>query len=266
MTTTSLIDALVGNWLRSISYSVLSVTAVSAFATDYPSQPINRVDVVHFGQFQTEVEKMVETAAVEFPPRIRFAGDHKEIDLGAVKLEFDTGRLVRISFERDFDYDLGISAYPESWRNFSNVGQLGVRRGMTKLQFQEYLRSWEERAKSLGARRIVRKHGYLLSTGEYSMSKTVNESIDLLHIEFGPERSTGRGGVWGDGCSVDFATQESIQWGQTPGTLISISVFRDEFDTWARNTQVANQLPDPTSPSVTSPAGAGAAPAVAAVH
>jgi len=239
------------------SSAVLFVIPVYACAEDYPIQLIDRVDAVHFGQAQVEVERMVERTAVELPPPLGGDGKHQEIDLGAVRLQFDSGRLVRIGFEREFDFGLGISAYPEAWRNFSPIiGGLHVQGGMDKLHFEEYLRSWEERAKALGGRRIERKRGYLLVKGEYSVDTTNDQFFDMIEISFGPERSTGHGGVWGDGCSINFVTQEEGRlYGEAPGTLSSISVFRDEFNTRARHGKIANPLPDPPPPSGTSPAG-----------
>jgi hypothetical protein len=108
---------------------------------------------------------------------------------------------------------------------------------MKKPEFMAYFKAWEERAQRLGVRR--NDGNELLKDGEYSVSITEDELMDMVHVGFGPERSTGKGGSWGSALSVSFVTKQlEPTYGRKAGSLDSISFFCDEFNTHARHPAV----------------------------
>jgi len=224
----------------------LAVIAASTTAAEYPAQKVNRADYVHFGQSQAEVEALIGKKAVTEESVINRAGIDYSLSTKGVVIDFDTGKLVKVTFEADFKYYGPIAMFPETWRNFDPIGTASIKRGMPKAEFLKYFHAWEERARQAG---IVKNNGNkLLTASEYSVRLTNDEFIDMIHIGFGPERSTGKGGSWGSGCSVIFVTAQDAQLtGQKTGTLNSISVLCDEFNTHARKPMVNGQTPAPAS-------------------
>ncbi len=217
--------------MKAILLSVLVLS--SGVAAEYPAQKINRADSVRFGQTQAEIERMLKAKAV--PDNSGIGRPNKDFVLShhGIKLEFDSGRLENITFNAEFDFNIPIVAFIESWRNLDAIGGIRITSGIKKPNFLEYLAAWEARAKKLGIRRYDGNE--LLKEGEYSVRATEQKFMDMIHISFGPERSTGKGGSWGSGCSIFFLTpDEASLYGRKPGTVDTISVTCDEFNTHAR--------------------------------
>jgi hypothetical protein len=205
----------------------------TAFATEYPMQKVNRVNAVHFGQAQAEVEHLLEKKAVTDDSGISRAGTDFSLEAPGMKIDFDTGKLVGITFDAAYSFNEAIAMFPDAWQNLEPIGAVRMKKGMLKSEFQEYLKAWEARAKQSGARR--NDGNKLLQKGEYSVRLTQDDFTDMISIGFGPERSTGKGGSWGSGCIVSFVTGKLAPMSrQKAGTLDSISVLCDEFNTHAR--------------------------------
>jgi hypothetical protein len=218
-------------------------------AADYPSQMINRIDSVRFGDSQGDVERMVERQAEPIDPRIGLPGDNV-VELGGVRLVFDAGKLQQVIFDDSSGRDLDLTAYPEVWRNLSPIDGLGVSWGMTRAAFQRYMGAWEARAKKNGAREAEVAAGHLLGAGEYSVSTSIGATGNMTTIAFGPARATGNGNSNGDTCSISFVTSaEAAKSAQKEGTLKAIFVSCDAFNTHGRAANPDNQLPKSSSAS-----------------
>ena len=64
-------------------------------------------------------------------------------------MDFDSGILNGITFGDDFDFNMPIVAFIESWMNMDPIGDLRIKRGMKKTEFLKYFEAWEGRAKKL---------------------------------------------------------------------------------------------------------------------
>ena len=71
---------------------ILLAALSSAVAADYPDQRINRVDSVHFGQPQPEVERILERKALPGEPPISRAGKDYVLEAAGTKLDLLSGR------------------------------------------------------------------------------------------------------------------------------------------------------------------------------
>jgi hypothetical protein len=218
-------------FMKSILFAILMLS--SGFAGEYPSQKINPRDSVHFGQAQAEVEHRLRKKAAPENSGIGRPGKDFVLTDRGIKLDFDSGILNGITFGDDFDFNLPIVAFIESWMNLDPIGDLRIKRGMKKTEFLKYFEAWEGRAKKLGIRRYDGNE--LLKGGEYRVNITEDKLLDMIHITFGPERSTGKGGTWGSGCTIAFVTPDALLQVRRVGTLDTISLFCDEFNTHARN-------------------------------
>jgi hypothetical protein len=213
---------------------------IIGFGQEYPAQKINRVDAVRFGQEQVEVERLLGQNARTEESVLNRAGIDYWLLTGAVKIEFDTGKLVGVTFDSDYNFNAPVAMFPEGWRNLDPIGKLRVTRGMGKADFLKYFKAWEARAKEMGAFRTERDE--LLRNNEYSVHLTSDELMDLIHISFGPERSTGKGGSWGSACTISFTVpQLAALEGKKPSALDSISVLCDDFNTHARHPRVTEE-------------------------
>src|ERR1044071_5309025 len=202
-------------FMKSILFAILMLS--SGFAGEYPSQKINPRDSVHFGQAQAEVEHRLRKKAA--PENSGIGRPGKDFVL--------TDRGIKL------DFNLPIVAFIESWMNLDPIGDLRIKRGMKKTEFLKYFEAWEGRAKKLGIRRYDGNE--LLKGGEYRVNITEDKLLDMIHITFGPERSTGKGGTWGSGCTIAFVTPDALLQVRRVGTLDTITLFCDEFNTHARN-------------------------------
>jgi hypothetical protein len=212
------------------------VSTVSAALAEYPAQRIDRTHIVRFGDALPVIEKALHRRAVaeDLPPMSRGIDKDAKIDLGAVQLTFDTGRLEEIEFEHNFDFSIPLAPFAESWCNLDPIDGLALKRGMKKADVLAYLRAWEDRAKKLGARR--NDSSELRLEKEYGISQDEGELIDMVFISFGPDRPTGKGGGrWGSSCSISFVSSDlALSEGRPLGTLDSVSFSCDEFNSHAR--------------------------------
>jgi hypothetical protein len=114
-----------------------------------------------------------------------------------------------------------------------SLGDKSLKLGMNKQDFTEYLAAWENRADSLGAQR---KSTEELKEKEYAISMKTDHFVDSVFISMGPTRRTSKGAIWGDGWSIYFTTDTTLNRlkRRRAGMLGSISAFRDEFNTMGR--------------------------------
>lgn len=213
---------------------LLLLASALVVRAEYPAQRVNRVDSVHFGQSVGEIELILEKKALPARSSVSRRDKDFEINEGGVRLEFDSGFLRGIKFDADFSFEPPIAPYRDSWQNLDPIGGLRIRKSMGKAQFLKYLEAWEARAIKAGARRCDRDE--VLKAGEYSVDGSGEDSFDMIHIAFGPQRLTGKGGKWGSGIFISFvAASEAALYGRSAGTLDSISVSCDEFNTRSRH-------------------------------
>ncbi len=224
--------------MRILLFAVLFVTATAAGPSgNYPGLQINRVDRVHFGQSMAEVERMLEQRVRPADPdETSRPGIDFTMTTGSVQLDFDTGKLDRITLDYAFNFSTPLTVYAVSWRNFDAIGGLHLTKGMTKADFAKYLAAWEKRAQAQGAVRSA-NHDGVLRDGEYDIDSTAVEPLfDMILISFGPGRAIGANNSSHDIISVSFVTA-----GMAPvdrrkaGTLDSITFFCDEFNTRSRH-------------------------------
>lgn len=207
---------------------------------------------MYFGQSQIEIERLLSVKASPSTLPIARPGIDYDIMSSGFALKFDTSRLVGITFERNFAFSVNIAPFPEPWRDFAPLGSLAVKKNMHRDEFMAYLNVWEGRAYKSGARRKVGNSP--LAQNEYS----VGLHEDRISISFGPDRQTKKGGTWGSSYHIHFMSPRlaalAARRGQEINSLDSISVFCDEFNTFARSPGTANKAPEPTTTSFTSPA------------
>jgi hypothetical protein len=189
--------------------------------------------VLHFGQTLDEVSAMVGGVPKDEVPPIGRKGVDKRIELRGVTLGFDTGRLDEIKFTDEYGFKNSLTPYKENWKNFEPTGKLKLSQHMTRSEFLDYLALWEEQAKRLGKTKTNEGE---LTAGQYCITLTKNEFFDMVHITFGPTRSTGKGGLWADGWGISFTTGSDTEFrGVKAGILRSVTAFSDEFNTRARH-------------------------------
>jgi len=201
------------------------------------SQILDDGKTIAFGQRVEEVERLFGCQATDIPIRIARKGIDKSLKAGNVSLEFDSGMLNRIQFEREYEFKHSPTPYPESWKNFVAVGPARILGRTSREDFLAYLKAWEERAKTLGAKPV--EAGEDLGSEQYSVGiiqdDLIGSPMDMIVVNMGPSRRAGGGGLWCDGWCLFFATEsDRQQTGVEVGRLQSLSAFRDEFNTVAR--------------------------------
>jgi len=201
------------------------------------SQTLDDGKIIAFGQSLEEIEGMFGSTAIDIPLRIARKGIDKILKTESLSLEFDSGRLKRISFEGDYEFKNPPEPYPEPWKNFAAIGPTTIPGKKAREEFLTYLKAWEERAKTFGAEPV--EPGEDLSSEQYSVAimqeDLIGYSTDMIVVNMGPSRRAGGGGLWCDGWLLFFATEsDSQQTGVEVGRLQSLSAFRDEFNTVAR--------------------------------
>ncbi len=199
---------------------------------------------IAFGQRIEEVEQLFGCQASDNPLKIARTGIDKIIKTGNVSLEFDSGKLKRMSFEGGYEFKNALTPYPEPWKNFPVIGAKRISGKMPREDFLAYLKAWEERAKTSGAAPV--EAGEDLGPEQYSVGiiqeNLMGFSTDMAVVNMGPSRRAGGGGLWCDAWVLSFATESDHQQsGVGIGRLQLLSAFRDEFNTVARRTTASPQ-------------------------
>jgi hypothetical protein len=187
---------------------------------------------LRFGQDLREVEAHFSRQAHDIPMRIARPGIDKQLELETFSLEFDSGRLRKITLKAGYKYFNPPTPYSESWKNFPSIGSRKISEGMPRRAFLVYLAAWKRRAANLGAKRTQVGD---FSGQQFSVSFQRDSFVDMVLIDMGPSRRARGGGIWCDGWIATFALPDSPS-GTVPGTLESLSAFRDEFNSVARKT------------------------------
>jgi len=197
------------------------------------SQTLDDGHTISFGQSVEEVEKMFGCKAVDIPIRVARKGIDKRLKSRNLSLEFDSGKLTRIIFEREYEFKNSPQPYPECWKNFPTIGGSRIFGQMSRRDFLLYLKAWDQRARTLDGRRIA--PGEDLTNREYSIGIERDDFADMIVVNMGPSRRAGGGGLWCDGWCLFFNTEsDHMRNGVEVGRLLSLSAFRDEFNTVAR--------------------------------
>jgi hypothetical protein len=188
---------------------------------------------ISFGQSLEEIEQIFCCKAMDIPIRIARKGIDKRLKAHNLSLEFDSGKLKQIGFEGEYEFRNAPEPYPESWKNFAVIGPTKISGKMFRKEFLTYLKAWEERAKTLGAEPV--EAGEDLKHQQYAVGIVEDDFADMIVVNTGPSRRAGGGGLWCDGWCLFFATESDHQKGGVEvGRLLSLSAFRDEFNTVAR--------------------------------
>jgi hypothetical protein len=197
------------------------------------SQLLDDGKTIAFGQSLEEVEQLFGCEAVDIPIKIARKGIDKSLKTDNISLEFDSGKLKRMSLEAGYEFKNPLTPYPEPWKNFPAIGATRISGQMFRRIFLSYLKAWDARARNLGGRRI--QAGEDLADREYSIAVVRDDFADMIVVNMGPSRRAGGGGLWCDGWCLFFATESDHQRsGVEVGRLQSLSAFRDEFNTVAR--------------------------------
>ena len=193
----------------------------------------------YFGQNLAEAEEMFGMLAKQHPPEIaRHVPQQKIIETSELILTFDAGRLMRMEFLQDFNFDRPLTPYADDWKNLEGMR---FEKEMTRAEASVHLLTWEKRAQALGASSI--ESGNDLSSSEYSLwssdededLKTLSLDWNVLGINLGKSRRAEGGGLWMDGWIINFASARDAELHQaSPGIFRSVSAFCDEFNTAAR--------------------------------
>jgi len=183
---------------------------------------------LHFGQEIEEVEILFSCRAIDNPSRIARKTIDKMIKTADLQLDFDSGRLLRVTFAVGYQFDNAPTPYVEDWKNFPMIASCRVFGRMSRERFLSFVSAWEQRAVSLGAEKVEMGD---LTTEQFAVSICREQYWDAVCVNLGPSRRAGGGGIWCDGW---IATFEKPKAKFDPGTLKDLSAFRDEFNTVAR--------------------------------
>jgi len=196
------------------------------------NQQLDSGEVVRFGQRVEEIEKLFSVKAVEKRSRVARKGIDTEIKTGQVELDFDCGRLKRISFSKEYQFKTALVPFVEPWKNLPPIDAHALRPRIPRYEFLHYLTAWEERAKKLGVDKLDLDD---LRKDQYAISFTCDAFVDAIHVSMGPSRRSAGGGVWCDSWNFSFDVNLGQKMPRTADALLnSVSVFRDEFNTFAR--------------------------------
>lgn len=191
---------------------------------------------VYLGQSMKEVESQIGTRAVDqdIPIPVLRKGIDMKIDLKQAEIRFDTQRVCGIVFRWDFDYSKIISLFKQEWKGLQPIDGVVLKQGMTKREFRRYLSLWEKRAVANGALKVSRIQQS--RTGN-AFAINIEDDGDVIEIYFSPLRKGNGGkGTWCDMISTRFIKLEDEDlFGRKAGTLDSISIDCDEFNTRGRH-------------------------------
>jgi hypothetical protein len=185
-------------------------------------------NALHFGQELEEVEPIFSCHAIDNPVRIARKTIDKIIKTANLQLDFDSGRLCRVTFAVDYRFVNPPAPYAEDWKNFPAIGSCRIYGRMSREKFLSYISAWEQRAINIGAGKVDMGD---LTTEQFAVSIDRDDFWDAVCVNMGPSRRAGGGGIWCDGW---IATFEKSKTNFDAGTLETLSAFRDEFNTVAR--------------------------------
>jgi hypothetical protein len=184
-----------------------------------------------FGEEMEKVEHLFSCHAIDNPSPIARKAVDKIIKTANLQLDFDSGRLCRVTFADEYQFIRPPTPYPEVWKNFPVIGARKIYRRMPREEFLSYVSAWEQRAIGLGAEKIAFDD---LTGKQFSVSIDRDSPwYDAVNISMGPSRRAGGGGIWCDGWNAIF-TRRDPNGGISFVTLERLSVFRDEFNSVAR--------------------------------
>lgn len=107
---------------------------------------------VRFGQAVGDVDQALGLVGREGQPPLARKGRDRETVAPTATLDFDTGRLEKIRFNATHVYARPVRGFAEAWQNPDSIGDLGLRLGLTRPEFQAYLDAWRKRAGDAGKR------------------------------------------------------------------------------------------------------------------
>ena len=186
---------------------------------------------IRFGQALAEVEEMLGVVSRDDPLPIARKGRDRQIVTAAVTFEFDTGRLANLTFNDAHGFVHPVRVFDEPWKNPDPIGELRLRRGLPRAEFQAYLEVWKKRATDAGKREGIDYRISVNPADEFSGER--------IYVALAPDRLTSNGrGTWNDDWSVSFTTGR--------GAMVnSLSVLLDAYNTRAR------PLPGARDPALT---------------
>jgi hypothetical protein len=185
-------------------------------------------NALRFGQKIEEAESLFSCHAIDNPARVARKRIDEIINTANLQLDFDSGRLCRVTFAVDYQFDNPPTPYEEDWKNFPEIDSGRVFGRMSREKFLSYLSKWEQRAISMGAEKVDMGD---LTREQFAVSICRDSFWDAVCVNMGPSRRAGGGGIWCDGW---IATFEKPKTKFDAGILESLSAFRDEFNTVAR--------------------------------
>jgi len=181
-----------------------------------------------FGEEIEKAERLFSCHAIDNPLRIARKTVDKIIKTANLHLDFDSGRLCRVTFADEYQFKSPPTPYPEEWKNFPVIGARKIYRRMPREEFLSYVSAWEQRAIGLGAEKIDMDD---LTTEQFAVSICRDEFWDSVCLNMGQSTRAGGGGIWCDGWIATFKKQETELGAEI---LEELSAFPDEFNTVAR--------------------------------
>lgn len=189
-------------------------------------------EVVWFGQDQSALARQYSFQVLPEDLPISRPGIDTVGQLKSCRLRFDTGRLRHVEFDHTYRFGNPVCLYPEPWQNCDPIEGVGIRAGMSRHDFLDYLKKWVRRARAAGARSKALDD---MPAGWFAIGCIRESFYNAIHVNLGPTRRAGGGGIWCSAWSVGFTTSvdPKLEDGQTD-RLESLRAFSDEFNTVAR--------------------------------
>ena len=156
-------------------------------------------------------------------------------------LEFDTGKLWRVTFKPAHRFEHPLQAFADDWKNFDPIGARKITQFMPNDEFMAYFQAWTERARAAGKRENT----------DYWVKHTPSDRLgDTLTITFAPRRRlVGTGEVTGDSWTFRFngETDHRYHRERPLRSLKDVAAACDTFNTKLRAPD-GNDAPVPTPP------------------
>ncbi len=147
---------------------------------------------LYFGQALDEVERLTGASAGALPVQGGpTTGAMPRISLRDVAVDFDAGRLQRITYRR---LAAPPAPFPQLWKNLTPVNDQSVTMGMSEQSFRDYLAAWENSLKAQGLER----------DRDYRMQERTSENSLGIFISMRPMAKAVGGGWRWDSWSLSF--------------------------------------------------------------
>ena len=179
--------------------------------------------VFRFGDAIGTAEQKLGVTATDHPSETARSGIDRIVKAPPFLLEFDAGKLRRITFDTTFRFEQPLQVFPESWKNLLPIGGQKLKKGMNREELDAYLAAWEQKLTASG---LAKDRDFRVKT----LGRGRFETVTISMRSAGPAPTGHR---WYDTWQITFVRRGVEADG--PAVLAGLRASRGNLDTRAPN-------------------------------